>query len=344
MNASELVLCLVAAALLCGGESPARAAIFQDSRLSDLPPPVRQTVTSVLGSGRLTEVVLTNENGHAVYELEMRQRGVDRAFTVAIDGSVLARQVFLNELPPEVLRTVKRETSAGKAQEIYWLNEEGDPSYYVEFQIGREHKSLTVAPDGWVTSRQVQLKDATAPVQAAIRDKLEGRIPKEIARAVAGDEVTFDVTDLAQGRNRLWIFNPDGSVAAEPIPLNAVPGMARATLKRESDGARIVYVFKIPHNGSFLFEVSFVRQEARHVCTVDADGRIISEELPLKELPETLQKIIKAKAEGQFIVRIERLAGEGGVTYDITLRRQGKTAVLQLSSDGSLIQNKSERP
>ena len=344
MKAFVLLLCWLASGLPCRDAHAARGGVFDDRRLSNLPAPVRQTVVSVLGSGRLTDLLLTNENGHAVYEVEVRQRGVDRSFTVAADGSLVARQVFMNELPPAVRETVQREITTGKVQELYWLNEDGAPVYYVEFQKGRQLSSLTVAPDGWVTSRQASLKETPAPVQAAIRDKLEGRTPTHIARAVDGDEVTFEVTDLVQGRERLWIFDPDGSVAAEALSLSAVPGAARTTLTRQSAGARIVHVFKIPNDGSLLYEVCFVRQDARHVCTVDADGRIVSQEPPLKELPETLQKAIHARAEGRFIVRIETLPGEKGATCDVTLRHRGKTEVLTFSLDGSLIQDKPERP
>lgn len=332
---------LVAAALLCGSAGAAWGGLFEDSRLSDLPSPVRQTVTSVLGSGRLTDLFLTNENGHAVYEVEMRQRGVERSFTVATDGSLMARQVFMNELPPPVLDSVKRETGGGKIEEAYWLNEEGDPVYYIEFQKRRQHSSLTVAPDGYVTSRQIEWKEMPAVVQAAVRDKLAGRIPAHIDRAVDGDEVTFEVTDLVRGREQLWIFNPDGSVAAEPVSMSVVPSAARATLTRQSAGARLVHVFKIPNDDALWYEASFVRQDARQVCTVDADGRIMSEELPLKLLSESLQQGIKVKAEGRFIVRIEKLPGEHGAIYEVTFRRQGQTEVLRFSANGSLIQSES---
>ena len=123
--AFDALACWLAAGLLCCGTITAQAWLFGDSRLSKLPTPVRQTVVSVLGSGRLTELWLTNENGHAVYEVEVRQRGVDRSFTVALDGSLLARQVFTNELPPSVIQTLQHETAGGKVLDLYWINEEG---------------------------------------------------------------------------------------------------------------------------------------------------------------------------------------------------------------------------
>ncbi len=331
------------AAFFCS-PGAARAGLFEDSRLSNLPASVRQTVTSVLGSGRLTDLVLTNDNGAAVYEVEMRLRGVERSFTVAADGSLVARQILLDELPPAVLKTVQRETAAGQVQELYWLNHDGDPAYYIERLQGRQPSWLIAAPDGWVTSRQVELTETPAPVQTAVREKLQGRIPAEVARSMDGDEVTFEVTDLVLGRERVWILNPDGSVAAEPLLMSAVPGPARTTLTRQSGGARIRHLFKIPNGDSFLYEAWFVRQEARHVCTVDAEGRIASEELPLIALPETLQKSIKAKAEGRFIVRIEKSPREKGATYEVILRRQGKTEALIFSADGTVIPSKSPGP
>ncbi len=337
MKTTDWIVCWGLTIFLCASQDARAANLFDDSRMSTLPPPVYQTIKSVLGSGRLSELVLTNENGVPVYEVEMRMRGMDRSFTVATDGSLVARQVFLKELPPAVLATVQRESAAGKVASLYWLNTDGDPTYYVEFTKGQQASWVMVAPDGWVTSRQVNLEAQPKPVQAAIREKLEGRIPTDVARAVEGDELTFEVTDTVKGRERLWIFHADGSVAAEPVALSAVPPPARAALTRQVTGGRIVYVFNLPNNGSPLYEVWFVHQGARHVCTVDAEGRIQSEELPLRELPQPLPSVIQAKAIGRFIVRIEMLPGEPSATYAVTLRRQDKLEVLRFAADGSLI-------
>ena len=337
MKTTHWIIGSALAIFLSAGANTRGANLFDDSRMSTLPPAVYQTVKSVMGSGRLSDLVLTNENGVAVYEVEMRLRGVDRSFTVATDGSLVARQVFLKELPPAVLATVQRETAKGNVETLYWLNEDGDPAYYVEFTKGGKDSWLLVAPDGWVTSRPVDLAAQPAPVRAAIREKLEGRAPTEVARAVEGDEVTFEVTDTVKGRERLWIFQADGTVLAEPLWLNAVPSQARATLTRQSAGGRVIHVFKILHDGATLYEVLFVRQDVRRVCTVNAEGQIHSEEIPLTELPQPLQTTITAKVEGRFIVRIEMLPAESGVIYAVTLRRQEKIEELRFAADGSLI-------
>ena len=175
--------------------------------------------------------------------------------------------------------------------------------------------------------------EAAPPTQvtAPAEEKASATMPKLIAK-----EVTYEVTDLVQGREQLWILNPDGSVAAEPSSLNVLPAPARATLIRQSAGARVVHVFKIPESGSTLYEVASVRENARQVCTVDATGRIVSEDLPLKRLPPLLQKAINAKADGRFIVRIERFPDEKNATCDVTLRRQGKIEIITFGVDGSV--------
>jgi len=299
-----LILLAVPAAWL--GFHGAGIPFLQNRTLARLPGAVRQTVVSVLGSARLQDVVLTNENGRWLYEVEMRQRGQDRAFTVAADGSLLSRQMFMNELPVAIRQAIQRETAGEQVQEIYWTNEEGAPAYFVEFLKSEQNRTLTVAPDGWVMARQVGLPDTPAPVQAAIWEALHGRAPRQVDRASDGDEITYEVYETASDKERLWIFNQDGSVAAEPVEWEAMPAAARATLDRESSGSRVVHLFKLRQEGTPLYEAAVVRDELRHVCTVDGDGRIVSEELPLKALPEPVWKSIVDQAGGRFLLTIEK--------------------------------------
>ncbi|MCX6905719.1 MAG: hypothetical protein NTW03_20010 [Verrucomicrobia bacterium] len=329
-----LILLAVPAAWL--GFHGAGIPFLQNRTLARLPSAVRQTVVSVLGSARLQDVVLTNENGRRLYEVEMRQRGQDRAFTVAADGSLLSRQMFMNELPVAVRQAIQRETAGEQVQEIYWTNEEGAPAYFVEFLKSEQNRTLTVAPDGWVMARQIGLSDTPAPVQAAIRETLHGRAPRQVDRASDGDEITYEVYEMASDKERLWIFNQDGTVAAEPVDWEDLPAAARAALHRESSGSRMVHLFKLRQEGTPLYEAALVREELRHVCTVDGDGRIVSEELPLKALPEPVWKSIVDQAGGRFLLTIEkRLVGDSA-EYEVSLREKGRITVLRFSSDGTL--------
>ena len=132
----------------------------------------------------------------------------------------------------------------------------------------------------------------------------------------------------------MWVFNEDGSVAAEPIAFSGVPAAARAVLTGKSAGGRIVHLFRLVQEGQTLFEVTFIRRSARYVCTTDPTGKIVGEELPLSTLAPSLRAAISARAAGRFLIRIEKTPGESGDDYDVYLRQNGKQEVVTFGLDG----------
>jgi uncharacterized membrane protein YkoI len=298
---------------------------------------VRQTTERVLNGGRLSDVLLTNENGRLVYELEMRQARQTRAFTVAADGRLLARQVLLEELPLAARDTVARETAGGTLEAVYWFNDEGEPGYYVEYVKSRQANALVLALDGWLLSRKVTLAQLPAPVARGLRDKLKGRDPLELYLTNDDGEWQYEVTELFQGRERLWVFATNGTVLAEPVELSQVPELARQVLTRVMGHGRLIRVLKFEIEGKRLYEIAFELEEKRHACAVDAQGQISYEEMPLASLPDPLRKAMTDQAQGGFVVKIEKSPGANGATYDLYLRAKGKVEILTFAADGTLL-------
>ncbi|MCX7009789.1 MAG: hypothetical protein NTY53_21530 [Kiritimatiellaeota bacterium] len=65
---------------------------------------------------------------------------------------------------------------------------------------------------------------------------------------------------------------------------------------------------------------------------MEADGKLHSHVVPLAALPETAQKILKAKADGARIARIEKLT-DG--SFEAELDRGGKKQILAFAAAGA---------
>jgi len=317
--------CLLVALSLFGAPLPGR-------RLANLPAPVRETIRKEIGSGRVEEVTRTNENGGVVYEVDLNQGGLTRSLTIAADGRLTARQVFLNELPPAVQQTIRAQTTGGKVENIYWANDDGEPAYAVEFTRGKDKRGLTVALDGWLEAREVLFAELPLAVQKAVREQLKGATPTHIDRSDEDGEVTFEVTAEANGRARSWFFNHDGKLTGEPVELEEVPAAAQKLLRDRIGGGRLVRTLKSREEGETYYEATYVRAAAKHACTVSADGNLESEELPLAELPEAARKTVAAKLSGAHLGKIEH--DPAGGEFTVQFRREGKAEQLIVTGEG----------
>ena len=311
----------------------ATAATPKAKALAQIPPTVRQAAESLVGDGKLLDLERTIENGHTVFEGEFRRDGVVRSFTLAPDGMLISKQLFEKELPPSVAQTLRAQLGEAKLGDIYWTNDDGDPAFYVELTRRDMKRSLTIAPDGWLAAREVTLADMPGPARQAITPELKGATPTRIERGDDGHEVTFDVTIEVAKRTRSLIFAEDGKLLAAEVSWLDVPPPAQLTIQKRQAGGRLVVVFKWEDDGEAYFEATFVRGSHKRTCTTQADGTLVSAQLPLAEAPAPVQKAVHDR--NAFVVRLEQHFDDGDAYFEAVLRVRGKPLRLEIKPDGT---------
>lgn len=324
----------LALALLAAFAVSASAAAAKAKKAAPLPPAVRQAVQALVGDGKLLDVERTVENGRPVFEGEYRQDGTLRSFTFTPDGMLISRQVFEKELPPAVAQTLRAQLAGATPGDLYWTNDDGNPAYYAELTRGAEKRSATLAPDGWLTAREVKVNELPASVAQAIRTTLNGVVPTHIDRAdEGGGDVTFDVTVESAGRSRTWMFSADGKLEATELSLSDVPAAAQKELLARLGTARLVHVFKFEDEGESYFEATFVKSGQHHAATAHADGTLVSEVMPLGTAPPAVRKAVRDKSG--FLVKLELQHDDAGDYFEASLRKAGKLTRLEFQPDGS---------
>ena len=310
------------------------AATPKTKALAQIPPAVRQAAELLVGDGKLLDLERAIENGRTVFEGEFRRDGVVRSFTLAPDGMLISRQVFEKELPSAVAQTLRSQLGEAKLGDIYWTNDDGDPAFYIELTRGDMKRSLTIAPDGWLAAREVTLADVPGPARQAITTELKGSTPTRIERGDDAHEVTFDVTIEVAKRARSLIFAADGKLLAAEVAWLDLPPSAQQTIQKRQAGGRLVHVFKWEDDGDTYFEATFVRGGHKRTCTTQADGTLVSAQLPLAEAPAPVQKAVRDR--NAFVVRLEQHFDEGDSYFEAVLRARGKPVKLEIKPDGTV--------
>lgn len=309
------------------------AADGMGKRIAHLPPAVRQGVLALVGDGRLNDIENATENGRPVFEGELRRDGVVRNFTLAIDGMLIAKQVFEKELPAPVAQTLRAQLADAPLGELYWVNDDGDPAYVAELTRGGVKGSITIAPDGWLVGRVISLAELPAVVRAGVQKWLNGAAASRIEWADDGEEVTFEVTVEAIGRTRIGIFGEDGKLLAGGVNFAEVPPAAQKTIKERLRNNRLIHLFRSEEDGVTYCEAIFVRGNLKHSVTVRADGELVTAQIPPGEAPEAVQKALRD--QNAFLVRLEQNFGPGEGTFDVLMRAKGKGIRLELKADGT---------
>jgi uncharacterized membrane protein YkoI len=219
--------------------SCAQAAPRNGGKLKHFPPEVRQTILDQLGDGRIEEAVKTSDDdGQVNYEVTIDQEGKSRDFTFAADGKLLEKEVFLEEIPAEVRKTITATATGiqpGSINES--TDEKGLTNYDVEIVKAGVTRDFTVAADGTLASIQVFLAEVPAGVQKTIRETVDNGTLGDITKSTEDGDTSYDVEMTKDGKKREFSVNTDGELESIQVGLQETPDpVQNSILARLKDG------------------------------------------------------------------------------------------------------------
>src|SRR6185503_13778373 len=149
---------------------------YLGTQLSEAPPSVQATVKRVVSNAEIEDVDRETKDGQVVYDVEVKQEGLNRHLKIAENGTLLAdsnnrdsrgigervrervglgsdrnsSSMTLDQVPAAVQKTIKDNCDVGTLKPIKRETRNGRVQYDVEFEKEGKNLRLTVADDGTV--------------------------------------------------------------------------------------------------------------------------------------------------------------------------------------------------
>lgn len=181
--------------------------------LDEIPIPVQRAIKAQIGAGAIENVEKSFEDNEITYDVDMKTKdGVERSFSVTLEGKLQAMQMFLEEISAAVRKTIESSLGTAKLEDIFHIFEEGETSYYVEVRRDGKLRDFSVAENGKLQSTQVFLSETPAEVQSAIKEKVGSgklvRVDKsfEVRRGVS----PYEIEALKDGKPFNFSVGPRG--------------------------------------------------------------------------------------------------------------------------------------
>ena len=296
-----------------------------------MPAAVRQTILNEATVFEIEDCERTTEDGESVYEISYLRAGIERSFTVAFDGTLRSQQYFRNELPPAVQKGVAALEERNLIGDIYWCHEDGELVYEVETGVGDKKRFCTLSPDGTHLATQRLIGELPEPAQKTIREQAGSAQIVGIGRDETDVNEVYDVVLLRDGKRRGISVNAAGDIVATQIILLQAPAAVQDTIIQTAGAARIVYIGQCQEEGTTSFVVVTYQDAQRDEFIVNMDGTLHGHVVPIAALPEAAQKLLRTKADGARIARIEKLVNG---TFEADLDRRGKKQTLAFTAEG----------
>jgi uncharacterized membrane protein YkoI len=129
----------------------------------------------------------------------------------------------------------------------------------------------------------------------------------------------------------------DGDETEEAVAFDQLPAAVQEAVKEAYPGATITKCVKDTEDGKAEYEVELTSGKLEAELELDASGKILEseteEEIPLDQLPETVQGALKTLVQGGKLLEAERITKGDSTAYEVEV--QCGTVVLELGMDGS---------
>ena len=134
-----------------------------------------------------------------------------------------------------------------------------------------------------------------------------------------------------------WLVATTAS-AEHTLKMSELPAAVQATVKVETANATVLGISKETEKGKTVFEVETKVGTKTRDFVVDAAGKVIAieEETDLASVPASVKATIEKQSAGGTVQRIEKATQGTTVSYEVGLKKNGKSSEFTVSADGSL--------
>ena len=131
----------------------------------------------------------------------------------------------------------------------------------------------------------------------------------------------------------------DGKWFTLDLPLSDAPGPVQKTIRNHLGKGKLEEVSKVDDDGDVYYEAEINLNGKVATLTIGPRGRLLSEEqeVTLKELPEAVQKVIKANLGTARLDSITKVTEGRETTYEVEATRVGKEMSFAVGGDGKFL-------
>jgi uncharacterized membrane protein YkoI len=331
---SAIIVLLASAVLVCSAQQRRL-----NREMAHLPPAVRKAIRAQVGDGQLDSIEKNTEDGEVSYDVEMVLDGKTRGFTVDDQGELLDKEVFLDELPPAVQRTIQKQTGKWTLDEIDKSVEDGETSYDVQIVLNDKTRGFTVDGDGELLDEEVFPGELPPAVRQTILKEAGAGTLGEIDKSVEDGETTYDAEITSDGKTRHITVDAKGTLLDTEVFLADLPAALQTAIQKQAGGDPLDEITKCFDDGEISYEVEVTGNTGSRTLSFNADGELLSTKVDvhLADTPEAVQTQIKSLTGGGKLLGISKSTEDNEIYYDVDIENGGAEKTVSLDPDGKII-------
>ncbi|HEX3855873.1 MAG TPA: PepSY-like domain-containing protein [Verrucomicrobiae bacterium] len=179
-----------------------------------------------------------------------------------------------------------------------------------------------------------QLSRLPAAVQQTIRAQLEDSKLNSIEK---DDDGAYDVEMTRGGKARDFTVGADGELIDMQVFISELPATAQKAIQSQTGKGTLGDIYKSVDDDGTSYDVEIINDGKERDFTFADDGRLLSAEMFLTELPLPVQQTIQKKTAGATLDEIDKSFEDVDANYEVEMTRDGKTRDFDVGTNGDLL-------
>jgi uncharacterized membrane protein YkoI len=221
------------------------------------------------------------------------------------------------ELPAAVQKGIQLQLNNGTLGQIT-RDVEGDGAYYaVEITRGGLTRDYTFAETGALVALEMMFQETPPAVQHTILSQTgQGQI-ESIEKSIDGADISYEVEWKSKdGAEHSFSVLENGQIDAVYVSLDETPPAVKAIITREVGGAPVEEISRTIEDGGPEYTVTIKLNGVGRDFSVAENGKFLSREVFLSELPGPVQQTIARVAANGKVLRIDHVFEKRGKVLD----------------------------
>jgi hypothetical protein len=273
-GSGTMVLCL----WLCGASQVRAGEDAKTIPIQQAPVAVQKAIRAEARSGEFGEVQPNVEDGKTNYAVTIREDGHERDVTVAADGSLVSKEVTLEEVPPPVRNTINGQLHKGTLESIEKNFEDTDIDFEVNVTAtnGTE-RTFTVGLDGKLENEKTELEDMPDGVRKTIQTNIGSGKLEDVYHMFEEDGNSYYAEYMRDGKERDLSVGEDGKLQSMEVFISEIPPSAQKTITDKIGDGEIVRIDKSfePRNGVLPYEIEGKKDGKPFNFSIGPRGRFL---------------------------------------------------------------------
>ena len=126
----------------------------------------------------------------------------------------------------------------------------------------------------------------------------------------------------------------DAAEISKPVKFKQLPAAVQKTIKAQMGGGRLGGIDKVTEDGETRYDVELDKDGVERSLSVAPDGRLISWQMFMSELPGAVRKTIQAQVGKDKMGEIDKTFEDGSFAYDVEVTKNGAKRSFTVGTDG----------